>query len=67
MIDELKQIMTTGEIEDEFFLSKGTVRQAILHDIAVREEGRRIDKPIWYRKSGDNWLVHRKEAIRRWG
>lgn len=67
MIDDLNKIMTTGEIEDEFFLAKGTVRHAILHDILAREEGRRLKKPVWYRKSGDNWLVHRKEVVRRWG
>lgn len=53
---ELEQVMTPAEIEEEYSLADGTVRQAINRE------------SLSARKADDRtWLVHRNDAEKRWG
>lgn len=51
----LNDVMTTGEVAEEFGIVDATVRQAIGHRYV---EGR---------KSGGTWLIRRADAEARWG
>jgi hypothetical protein len=51
----LNQVMTAAEVTVEFGLAEATVRQAINRDT------------LYARKSGETWLVLRKDAEARWG
>lgn len=51
----LREVMTAAEVQKEFGLAEATVRQAIYRGTLPA------------RKSGETWLVLRKDAEARWG
>lgn len=55
VIIALAEVMTAAEVQKEFGLAEATVRQAINRGTLTA------------RKSGETWLVLRKDAEARWG
>lgn len=57
----IEQILTFAEAEEEYGLSKGTLRKYLYQ---TEKEKQRIKEGIDYRKSGKTWLIT-KEAMER--
>lgn len=59
-IASTKNAMTPAEIEKEFNLSSGTVRQYLF-------QNQDIDQSLARKADGRTWLINREWAVKRWG